>query len=66
MFSKSFKRMKSLLMKSASIQLEIEQESRRPNPDWRRLLTLKKQRLMIKDTLHKLRTKKQRVHFADS
>lgn len=52
---KTFKKLKSLLMKSALVQLEIEHESRRKSPDWMRLLTLKKQRLIIKDSILSLR-----------
>lgn len=52
---KTFKKLKALLMKSAVVQLEIEQETRQKHPDWRRLLTLKKQRLIIKDSIRRLR-----------
>lgn len=51
----SFKRFKSLLMKSATVQLEIEKEQSRRLPDTLRLLMLKKQRLYILDKLHTLR-----------
>ena len=50
------KKLKSLLNKSAVIQLEIERESQRQKPDWVRLITLKKQRLVIKDAINRLRT----------
>lgn len=52
---KTFKKLKALLMKSAVVQLEIEKESRRAFPDWIRLLTLKKQRLVIKDSINRMR-----------
>jgi hypothetical protein len=59
-FKKSFKRIQSLLMKSAAIQIEIDRETQRRSPDWMRLLMLKKQRLIIKDTLKRF-TKKSRI-----
>jgi len=46
--------LKSLLIRSASLQREIEQEHARPRPDSLRLMKLKKLRLMIKDRLHRL------------
>ena len=51
---KPIKKLKALLNKSAQIQLHIEDESRKKNPDWFRIITLKKQRLMIKDAILKL------------
>ena len=58
---KPVKKLKSLLNKSATIQLHIEDETRKKNPDWFRVITLKKQRLMIKDALQKLRTRRKLV-----
>ena len=55
---KPFKKIKSLLNKSAQIQLHIDDETRKKNPDWFRVITLKKQRLMIKDTLNKMRARR--------
>ena len=52
---KPIKKLKSLLTKSAQIQLHIEDESRKKNPDWFRIITLKKQRLMIKDAIRRMR-----------
>ncbi len=60
---KLFKKLKSLLMKSAIIQLEIDEESRRKNPDWVRVLTLKKQRLIIKDSLQRLRQRPKNLSY---
>lgn len=60
MSSNTFKRLKSMLIKSAAVQLEIEKESRRRYPDWIRVITLKKQRLLIKDALLKLRQQARR------
>lgn len=51
---KPIKKIKSLLAKSAEIQLHINDESRKKNPDWFRIITLKKQRLQIKDKLQKI------------
>ena len=51
---KSVKRIKSLLVKSATIQLKIEQESHKKAPDWVKLLMLKKQRLIVKDALNQM------------
>jgi len=51
---KIYKLFKSLMTKSAIIQIEIEEESRKKYPDWVRVVMLKKQRLMIKDKLYKL------------
>lgn len=45
---------KSLLYKSTQIQQQIEQEYRRPWPDFFRLLKLKKIRLSIKDRLQRM------------
>jgi len=52
---KPIKKLKALLTKSAQIQLHIEDESRKKNPDWFRIITLKKQRLMIKDAIRRMR-----------
>lgn len=52
---KLFKALKSLLMKSAVVQIEIEAETRKKNPDWIRVVTLKKQRLLIKDKIQQIR-----------
>ncbi len=52
---KLFKALKSLLMKSAVVQIAIEAETRKKNPDWIRVVTLKKQRLMIKDKIQQIR-----------
>lgn len=51
---KPLKTLKSLMRKSAQIQLHIEDESRKKNPDWFRIITLKKQRLQIKDKIHRI------------
>lgn len=59
-----FKKFKSLLLKSALVEREIEDEARRKNPNWIRLLTLKKQRLIIKDALQRLRRDKPRASFS--
>jgi uncharacterized protein YdcH (DUF465 family) len=50
----SVKLFKSLLIKSAQIDREIEKEHNRHWPDWMRLLRLKKLRLAIKDNLARL------------
>ncbi len=55
---KPIKMIKSLMSKSAAIQLHIDDETKKKNPDWFRIITLKKQRLLIKDKLHKLRQRK--------
>ena len=55
---KPLKTLQSLLRKSAQIQLHIEDEQRKKNPDWFRVITLKKQRLMIKDRIQRLRRRK--------
>lgn len=52
---KPLKALKSLLGKSIQIQMHIDDEMRRKNPDWFRVITLKKQRLVIKDKIQKLR-----------
>lgn len=52
---KPIKKLKSLLSRSAKIQLHIEDETRKKNPDWFRIITLKKQRLMIKDAIRRMR-----------
>lgn len=55
---KPLKLLKALMTKSAVIQLHIDDETRKKNPDWFRIITLKKQRLMIKDKINKLRRSK--------
>jgi hypothetical protein len=55
---KPLKKLKSLLNKSATIQLHIEDEIKKKHPDWFRIITLKKQRLMIKDKIQRMRRKK--------
>lgn len=55
---KPLKTLHSLLRKSAQIQMHIEDEQRKKNPDWFRIITLKKQRLMIKDRIQRLRRRK--------
>ncbi len=55
---KPLKTLQSLLRKSVQIQLHIEDEQRKKNPDWFRVITLKKQRLMIKDRIQRLRRRK--------
>lgn len=55
---KPVKALKALLGRSAKIQLMIDDESRKKHPDWFRVITLKKQRLMIKDKIHKLRRRR--------
>ena len=62
----AFKKLKSLLIKSAVVQLEIERESRSRYPDWVRVLTLKKQRLMIKDSIQRLRRTPRRLPYYPS
>jgi hypothetical protein len=62
---KTFKKLKSLLMKSAVVQLEIDRETQQKHPDWRRLLTLKKQRLIIKDSIRRLRSLPRRTSPAN-
>lgn len=57
---KVFKLFKSLMTKSAVVQMEIEEESRKKYPDWMRIVMLKKQRLMIKDKLYKLQKHRRR------
>ncbi len=61
---KAFKHFKSLMMKSAVVQLEIEDETSKKSPNWVRIVMLKKQRLAIKDKLAKLsrRTREIRAH----
>ena len=56
---KPIKMITSLMSKSAAIQLHIDDETKKKNPDWFRIITLKKQRLLIKDKLHKLRQRKE-------
>jgi hypothetical protein len=55
---KPFKMLRALMTKSAVIQLHIDDETRKKSPDWFRIITLKKQRLIIKDKIHKLRRTK--------
>lgn len=55
---KPLKMLKSLMTKSAVIQMHIDDEAAKKNPDWFRIITLKKQRLMIKDKINKLRRSK--------
>ena len=52
----SFKKLKSLLFKTARIQEEIDRENSRKAPDTFRLLRLKKIRLAIKDQILRLTT----------
>ena len=52
---KLLKLFKSLLLKSARVQLEIEAETSKKYPDWMRVIMLKKQRLLIKDRMQRLR-----------
>jgi uncharacterized protein YdcH (DUF465 family) len=52
---KLFKLFKSLLQKSARVQIEIEAETSKKHPDWMRVIMLKKQRLLIKDKIQRLR-----------
>lgn len=49
-----FKRFKSLMMKSAVIQLAIEDERSKKYPNWVKIVMLKKQRLAVKDKLARL------------
>lgn len=53
----SFKRLHSLMFKSAEIEQAIEREQARKAPDTIRLIKLKKLRLAIKDHIHKLARK---------
>lgn len=46
--------LRSLLFKSAHIQTQIEREHATRQPNWLRLLKLKKLRLLIKDKLYRL------------
>lgn len=55
---KPLKMLKSLMTKSAVIQMHIDDEARKKAPDWFRIITLKKQRLVIKDKINKLRRSK--------
>lgn len=50
----SFRYLKSLLVRGASLQQAIDREESRPQPDRIRLLQLKKLRLQIKDRLYRL------------
>ncbi len=54
---KPFKKLKALMSKSSTIQLHIEDEIKKKHPDWFRIITLKKQRLMIKDKIGRMRNK---------
>jgi hypothetical protein len=47
----SFRYMKALLLKSATIQQQIDKEMVRPKPDSLKLLELKMKRLSIKDKI---------------
>lgn len=51
----SYRYFKSLMMKSAIVQVQIDEESKRRLPDTIRLLMLKKQRLYILDKIQTLR-----------
>jgi hypothetical protein len=53
---KHLKALKSLLGKAVTIQRHIDTEQRKRHPDWFRIITLKKQRLLIKDKIEKLRS----------
>jgi hypothetical protein len=55
---KPIKALKSLMQKSSQLELHIEDETKKKNPDWFRVITLKKQRLLIKDKIQKLRRTK--------
>ena len=50
----SIRNFKTLLLKSAKIQAEIEREQNGSRPDWMRLLKLKKLRLVLRDRLQRL------------
>lgn len=50
----SYAYLRSLLMRTARIQKEIDNEQGRKHPDWIRLLKLKKLRLVLKDRLARL------------
>ena len=52
---RTVKYLKSLLIKSAVVQMEIEHEQKKKFPNWLRIIMLKKQRLLIKDKLLQLR-----------
>lgn len=54
------KYLKALVLKSALIQLRIDDEMRARKPDDLRLLMLKKQRLMVKDAIVKLKQRYRR------
>lgn len=54
---KSIAALKSLLGRSATIQLHIDDELKKKHPDWFRVITLKKQRLTIKDKIQRMRKK---------
>jgi uncharacterized protein YdcH (DUF465 family) len=45
---------KSLLYRHGELQSEIDREMRGANPNWMRVLKLKKLRLALKDRLHRL------------
>lgn len=57
---KLLQRFKALMTKSAVVQMEIEEETRKKHPDWMRVIMLKKQRLRIKDALHAMRQKRRK------
>lgn len=52
---KPLKKLKSLLIKSAELQTRIDEETSKRHPDWFRVITLKKQRLLVKDRIQRLR-----------
>ncbi len=58
---KPLKKLKSLMSKSSTIQLHIDDEIKKKHPDWFRIITLKKQRLMIKDKIQRMRSKRTRT-----
>lgn len=63
---KVFKLFKSLMTKSAIVQMEIEEETRKKYPDWMRVMMLKKQRLTIKDKLQRLQANRRRKRIGTS
>jgi hypothetical protein len=54
---KPLKALAQLVLKSKKIDRHIEDESRKPSPDWFRMITLKKQRLLIKDKIQRMKLK---------
>lgn len=44
---------RTLLSRACNLQVEINKEQRRPQPDWQRLSLLKKHRLAVKDRIAK-------------